>query len=553
MMRAGKSQDDLSRKRARSSPPLRDREAGISNEENAYRDGSPEVQAADDELGSFFSEENWRGVCGVDTARLGGADSEPPLKRRHMRGGSPSELGDRAHQMDATAREFLPGAAEEMDGWRPVTPSPELQREHGEIQNASVAANHAEVKVEELSLVSSASTFGTLPWPPRLPCPMPFPPAQQRSRNYRRPKRFSDGILKSPTPLPSMRKTAKGAAAPRGGSKCDSRPPSPSPHQRDAPSSPTDSPARPATQQPTPPSTPPTAQPSFATTATSPREELEPSPVVTPWHGIEDFETYMEVTGRTQDLIEDCLSRFTSEAALLSVVPVIRAPPSPLSTVSTMSSSPPALDPNTLALLDSFIASKTEEERRFNELAEQAAARKPMITVDEYRLAFGEDWQLSQFWYTTPFAMRFARVVHSLCTPSTSIAFLCCPTAFVAFQNTNQLKNARLLEVDGRFGSVDIAVVDPPFLNEYTNANIVTTLRQILRPGGKLLLMTSVSIAPILERLYDSAPLGPLRQTKIEVVHSRLRNDFACWGSWAGAEELGADEDWEEEPAPAHS
>lgn len=96
----------------------------------------------------------------------------------------------------------------------------------------------------------------------------------------------------------------------------------------------------------------------------------------------------------------------------------IRSPPSPLSTASTLSSSPPTLDASTLALLDSFIASKTEEERRFNELAEQAAARvaglaldfddedsespekpdKKMLSVDEYRLAFGEDWQLSQFW-----------------------------------------------------------------------------------------------------------------------------------------------------------
>ncbi|KAJ6509114.1 putative N6-adenine methyltransferase-domain-containing protein [Mycena vulgaris] len=265
----------------------------------------------------------------------------------------------------------------------------------------------------------------------------------------------------------------------------------------------------------------------------------------------------------------------------------VPAPPSPLSTASTLSSSPPALDASTLALLDSFIASKTEEERRFNELAEQAAARvaglalefddetadpeKPMITVDEYRFAFGEDWQLSQFWYTTPFAMRFARVLHSLCTPTTSIAFLCCPTAFVAFQNTRQLKNARLLEVDGRFAvlapqqyvpydmeeptvlpaylteSIDIAVLDPPFLNEYTNANVVKTLRQIMRPDGKLLVLTSTSVSPILEKLYDSAPIGPLKQTKIQVVHSQLRNDFACWGSWDGAEELGAEEAWEEE------
>ncbi|KAJ7474277.1 putative N6-adenine methyltransferase-domain-containing protein [Mycena latifolia] len=271
----------------------------------------------------------------------------------------------------------------------------------------------------------------------------------------------------------------------------------------------------------------------------------------------------------------------------------VRAPPSPVSTFSSISSSPPTLDASTLALLDSFIAEKNEEERRFNELAEQAAARvaglalefddhkasadadvevKPMISVDEYRLAFGEDWQLSQFWYTTPFAMRFARVLHTLCTPTTSIAFLCCPTAFVGFQHTKPLKNARLLEVDGRFAvlapreyvpydveeptalpayltaSVDIAIVDPPFLNEYTNAKLIETLRQIMRPSGKLIMLTSTSVTPVLEKLYAAPPLGPLRRTKIDVMHGRLQNDFACWASWDGAEELGADVDWAEEP-----
>lgn len=93
----------------------------------------------------------------------------------------------------------------------------------------------------------------------------------------------------------------------------------------------------------------------------------------------------------------------------------IPVPGSPQSSSSFASGSPPALDPSTLALLNSFIAAKTDEERRFNELAEEAAARvaglaleidddeemakdKPMMSVDEYRAVFSEDWQLSQFW-----------------------------------------------------------------------------------------------------------------------------------------------------------
>ncbi|CAK5278003.1 unnamed protein product [Mycena citricolor] len=181
--------------------------------------------------------------------------------------------------------------------------------------------------------------------------------------------------------------------------------------------------------------------------------------------------------------------------------------PSPRSSTpesdSRLSESPPTLDPSTLALLNDFIAHKTETERRFNDLAGEAAQQiagggaeggdeeaKPMMSVDEYRETFTEDWQLSQFWYTTAFSMSFARLLHKMCTPETSIAFLCCPTAFVGFQHLKPHKNARVLEVDGRFAvlagrhyvpydmeeptelpayldnSVEIAVVDPPFLNE---------------------------------------------------------------------------------------
>ena len=84
-----------------------------------------------------------------------------------------------------------------------------------------------------------------------------------------------------------------------------------------------------------------------------------------------------------------------------------------VSSASHTSGSPPRLDPNVLALLDTHFREKAEEERLFQEIAaERAAAHiaglalddadavedKPMLSVAEFRLAFGEDWQLSQFW-----------------------------------------------------------------------------------------------------------------------------------------------------------
>ena len=95
--------------------------------------------------------------------------------------------------------------------------------------------------------------------------------------------------------------------------------------------------------------------------------------------------------------------------------PELRDPPSP---TSSCSSSPPTLDTSTLALLDDFLSTKAQEEVRLNELAlataslatsddeaedvdDSAPATPPkprMMSVDEYQAAFGEDWQLSQFW-----------------------------------------------------------------------------------------------------------------------------------------------------------
>jgi hypothetical protein len=255
---------------------------------------------------------------------------------------------------------------------------------------------------------------------------------------------------------------------------------------------------------------------------------------------------------------------------------------SPSPTLSDTSDSPLQLDPQTLAVLDSFISSRADQELRFSKLARQASVQvagldldrkvddeentNVMMDVDDFRAAFGEDWQLSQFWYTTRFALRLARSVHELCEPSSVVAFVCCPTGFVAFQHVRPSKGVVLLEYDQRFAvlaqrkyifydleepdgfpeelreNVDVAIVDPPFLNEVTNKNLEKTLRQILHPTrGKLIIVTSTSVEPVLHEVYAEAPLGPLHKSMLEVEHGQLKNNFACWGSWPGAKDFGKD------------
>ena len=90
-------------------------------------------------------------------------------------------------------------------------------------------------------------------------------------------------------------------------------------------------------------------------------------------------------------------------------------PPTPTSdSPSTSRSESPELQlgASTLALLDSFLAEKDEERRLFEQFEAHAlqldegfdvpdaatGVNKPGLTVDEFRKAFAEDWQLSQFW-----------------------------------------------------------------------------------------------------------------------------------------------------------
>jgi len=73
-----------------------------------------------------------------------------------------------------------------------------------------------------------------------------------------------------------------------------------------------------------------------------------------------------------------------------------------------------------------------------------------------------------------------------------------------------------------------------------TNAKLCQTLRQVLKPRAKLLLITSTSVEGVIKKLYSAPPLGPMKKTALVVEHEQLANDFAAWGSWDDAEYFGA-------------
>ncbi|EPQ27711.1 uncharacterized protein PFL1_04849 [Pseudozyma flocculosa PF-1] len=202
------------------------------------------------------------------------------------------------------------------------------------------------------------------------------------------------------------------------------------------------------------------------------------------------------------------------------------------------------------------------------------------ITLDDFYTLFGEDWQLSQFWYTQSFTEQLAHLIHHLVYPSQAegseetstrktIAFLCSPTAYVGYHHfispssSKMTTTTKLLEYDTRFellapgdfvkydlhdplnlpsdleANVDLCIVDPPFLNLDTNLKIAQTVRRIKRPGrdGKVLLITGDSIVEQVKDLYlddlaqqqQQPPHGGMKRLDIEVQHRGLANEFGAW------------------------
>lgn len=256
------------------------------------------------------------------------------------------------------------------------------------------------------------------------------------------------------------------------------------------------------------------------------------------------------------------------------------------------------LDRSTLSILDQVLAEKAADEAKFRALQKQqeeldaaeaamiaeaeaiadlerlngitperdlailrgepapTSSIKKRLTVDEFRTAFGESWQLSQFWYSAKFVDKLFQFVAPPKVPTDAVfAFLCCPTAYVGFQHHVQPQmKTWLFEYDSRFsalskddfvrydlnrptafppqikGTVDVCLVDPPFLNQVTHQNVAKTVAQLLKPNGegKVVLITGESIADEAGPMYAE---GGLQRTDLVVEHFGLANDFGVWSN----------------------
>ncbi|KAF9362138.1 EEF1A lysine methyltransferase 1 [Mortierella sp. AD094] len=222
------------------------------------------------------------------------------------------------------------------------------------------------------------------------------------------------------------------------------------------------------------------------------------------------------------------------------------------------------LSPETLRALQQVMKEQQEQQERFEQLRQQAEERFDAaqenstdgveksgrdlrgITMDFFR----EDWQLSQFWYSEETSEKLAQEILNNTDANSIVCCISSPTAYVKLMSMNppNTNNLFLFEYDTRFdvygrqfihydyskpeefrlseelkGTVDMIVVDPPFLSEECLTKTLQTVRFLLKNGGKVVLCTGLVMVEIAKK-------DGLELTIFHPGHQNgLSNDFRCY------------------------
>ena len=219
----------------------------------------------------------------------------------------------------------------------------------------------------------------------------------------------------------------------------------------------------------------------------------------------------------------------------------------------------PVLSQHALSALEQFYSERSEQERRFEEL--QRNAGKGRLSMD----MFGENWNVSQFWYAEATASVLARELLEDATQHTSIAIVSAPSVYVHVHNLlldfpNLRPEVKLLEYDPRFsacedfvfydfnspldlpaelkGRFNRVLCDPPFLSEDCQTKAAMTVRWLSTsaqptlsdfPASRLIVCTGERMGPLVPKIYPG-----LKTTDVEPRHAqdRLGNEFKCYANY---------------------
>jgi hypothetical protein len=206
----------------------------------------------------------------------------------------------------------------------------------------------------------------------------------------------------------------------------------------------------------------------------------------------------------------------------------------------------PCLSSKTLALLADFYA---EQDRQKLDNS---------IKIDE-------NWQLSQFWYTSDTARCLVdecisaaiQLQQHTSTDTLSIGCISCPTLIDAFNSHEYVRNGRIIvrlfEFDHRFANrysnqfidydyrqpldistdwhnyFDVIIADPPFIADECIVKMAQTIRLISksRDSTRIIICTGIIMQPMLERLLS------MHRCVFEPKHvNNLANQFACFANY---------------------
>ncbi|KAF2864248.1 hypothetical protein K470DRAFT_209152 [Piedraia hortae CBS 480.64] len=216
------------------------------------------------------------------------------------------------------------------------------------------------------------------------------------------------------------------------------------------------------------------------------------------------------------------------------------------------------LPADTLALLQGFLCEKEAQDQRFQEM--QLAAEKN-FDVQSGKLTmsiFGEDWNISQFWYSEQTSDVLAQALVEGLHPNAKIAVISAPSAYVALKNTIQSTSieVKLLEYDPRFAvfgkefvqydynhplrlpaelkrAFDCVIIDPPFLSDDCQTKMALTVRFLVKQWSKdtkLVACTGERMSALVQRLYSAVGI---KVTSFEPEHGRgLSNEFRCYANF---------------------
>lgn len=221
------------------------------------------------------------------------------------------------------------------------------------------------------------------------------------------------------------------------------------------------------------------------------------------------------------------------------------------------------LSTETLMALQSFYKEQEELQKKMEMLRE-----KPLNECEEIEVSmdlFQEDWQLSQFWYSEETAQTLADIVNGINAERFNgagrVLFISSPSAFLKYwqsycKQSSAKKNTFLYEYDDRFNvfkeqfihydyneplnnlsleekSVDIVLIDPPFLSEECLAKTLKTVEYLMKSKEESVLLVCTGSVMAQHLKQSEVGLTCVEQLFKPKHKNRLSNEFSLFCNYS--------------------